>query len=342
MAYCVKCGAAAGATQKFCLKCGQPLDQARTTIHPGSSAPQKAAYPPEGGYPQGTWTPTRPPSSRKWLWLTLGGLVVAAAIGLVLGLVVFGGGAGPAAAPEETVRRALAAAEKEDMDSLFSLLSPALKREIAADFDGPAFENIKDRFGEYLRIRFSVKFSDAELVPVESGPSNATVELARGTVVVTDHADDYQSGVYDIYREGGSDFYLIKVGGLWYIDGFDEYWEVVESGSMHGETTTTTAAPATTAPPITAAPDLEGTGIFFEDLGNHVVKITDVPAPGMVFPVTTSGDMACTIEAFDAAGSSLGLLTTVTGVLDYSSVAASAAMIVVTGPTGAIAEYVLP
>ena len=83
-------------------------------------------------------------------------------------------------------------------------------------------------------------------------------------------------------------------------------------------------------------------GIFFEDLGNNVVKITDVPAPGMAFPVTTSGDMAAKIEAFDAAGASLGALTTETGDLDYSTVAGKVAKIVVDGPTGTIAEWTVP
>ena len=121
------------------------------------------------------------------------------------------------------------------------------------------------------------------------------------------------------------------------------------------EETTTTAAP-TTAPPTTAAPTDttaaptdttapaggEEIGIFFEDLGNNVVKITDVPAPGMAFPVTTSGDMAAKIEAFDASGASLGPLTTETGDLDYSSVADKVAKIVVTGPTGTVSEYMVP
>jgi ABC-type sugar transport system substrate-binding protein len=83
-------------------------------------------------------------------------------------------------------------------------------------------------------------------------------------------------------------------------------------------------------------------GIFFEDQGNNVVKITDVPAPGMAFPVTTSGDMASVIEAFDADGNSLGNLTTETGELDYSSVADTVAKIVVTGPTGTVSEYIVP
>ena len=115
------------------------------------------------------------------------------------------------------------------------------------------------------------------------------------------------------------------------------------------ETTTTEAVETTVAPTedteateTTAAAGGAEIGIYFEDLGNNVVKITDVPAPGMSFPVTTSGDMASTIEAFDASGASLGMLTTDTGELDYSSVADTVAKIVVTGPTGTVSEYMVP
>jgi hypothetical protein len=114
------------------------------------------------------------------------------------------------------------------------------------------------------------------------------------------------------------------------------------------EETTTTAPPA---PATTVAPDVTETttgavgteiGLYFEDQGNNVVKITDVPAPGMQFPLKTSGDYPATIEAFDAAAASLGPLKTDTGLLDYSSVADKVAKIVVTTVGGVAFEYVVP
>jgi hypothetical protein len=126
---------------------------------------------------------------------------------------------------------------------------------------------------------------------------------------------------------------------------------VVACGEKAATTTTAapTTAPPTTAPPTTAAPTEttvaaggDAIGVYFEDLGNNVVKLTDVPAPGMAFPISTSGDFAATIEAFDASGASLGLLTTETGELDYSSVADTVAKIVVTASTGTAYEYEVP
>jgi hypothetical protein len=119
MTCCGNCGAQAGPTQRFCLKCGQPLAEPKTTAPEGWSAPQGAVYPPEAKYPRSARTQTQPRRRPMWPWLTLGGVLVVAAIGLVMGLVVFAGAGGPASTPQETVRRALAAAEDEDTDSLF-------------------------------------------------------------------------------------------------------------------------------------------------------------------------------------------------------------------------------
>ena len=84
----------------------------------------------------------------------------------------------------------------------------------------------------------------------------------------------------------------------------------------------------------TAQPD----GIYFTDQGNHVVKVSDV-FQGAAYPVHTSGDMASTVEAFDASGASLGKLQTTDGNVDYSALAGKVVKIVVTNPHGTKGEY---
>jgi hypothetical protein len=114
-----------------------------------------------------------------------------------------------------------------------------------------------------------------------------------------------------------------------------------------GAPTTTTAAPTTevtgaTETTVAASAEL---GIFFEDLGNNVVHITNVPMPGASFDVTTEGQFASVIEAFDAAGKSLGLLElpeAAAGKLDYSSIADKVAKLVVTDMMGKVFEYTVP
>jgi len=118
------------------------------------------------------------------------------------------------------------------------------------------------------------------------------------------------------------------------------------------ETTTTEAVETTVAPKTTEAPtttaggvDVATIGVYFLDQGNNKVQIVEVPVPGMQFNMMTEGDYPCTIEVFDAAGASLGNLElpeTAAGVLDYSSVADTAAKIVVTTSAGQATEYLIP
>ena len=86
-------------------------------------------------------------------------------------------------------------------------------------------------------------------------------------------------------------------------------------------------------------------GVYFTDQGDGVVRVTEVPTPGMELPVHTGTDQfAATIEAFDAEGNSLGNLELPEadgGVLDYSAVD-GIAKIVVTNFTGAVFEYMIP
>lgn len=117
--------------------------------------------------------------------------------------------------------------------------------------------------------------------------------------------------------------------------------------------TTTTAAVETTAtsvepPTETTAISGVGTeaGIYFENLGNYVVRITEVSASGLATPVHTFPDdeSACTIEAFDAIGKSLGNLETDTGEVNYGSLLPNigpGSKIVVTAPGGVEYEYIV-
>jgi hypothetical protein len=120
------------------------------------------------------------------------------------------------------------------------------------------------------------------------------------------------------------------------------------------EATETTAAVETTVAPtedteatVTTAGgvDVATIGVYFLDQGDNKVQIVEVPVPGMQFNMMTEGDYPCTIEVFDAAGASLGNLElpeTAAGVLDYSSVADTAAKIVVTTSAGQAWEYMVP
>ena len=112
-----------------------------------------------------------------------------------------------------------------------------------------------------------------------------------------------------------------------------------EEATTDVSTETTEAMTETTE--AASSVDTNTIGLYFDDLGNNIIRITDVPAPGLQFPVTTdpSNDFAVTIEAFDADGNSLGNLETTTGEVDYTAYADTIAKIVVTTFDGTEHEH---
>jgi hypothetical protein len=123
---------------------------------------------------------------------------------------------------------------------------------------------------------------------------------------------------------GGMFEFTVKDGKFVYVKTID----LPAAPPTAGEGTTTTVAGET--------------GISFEDLGNNVVMITDTPQPGMVFPLSTSGDFAAKIWAIDASGAKVADFTTADGKVDYSSVVGKAVKIMVEGAFGNTAEYTIP
>jgi TRAP-type C4-dicarboxylate transport system substrate-binding protein len=120
---------------------------------------------------------------------------------------------------------------------------------------------------------------------------------------------------------------------------------VAKYATQYATTSTTGGSTESTGPTGTTVAASEN-GIFFEDLGNKSVHISIVPGPGMKFDVSTEGGFASKIEAFDAAGKSLGLvelLDAAKGVLDYSSIAGIAKLVVTDVPHGGVEyEYLVP
>ena len=115
------------------------------------------------------------------------------------------------------------------------------------------------------------------------------------------------------------------------------------------DTATTVAADTATTAGATAAdvkpmPTTLGTelGLYGEDQGNNVVKVTDVPAPGLQFPISTEGDFAMKIEAIGADGSVLGTISTTTGLVDYTEFAADAVSLLFTTVDGTQYSYAIP
>ena len=85
------------------------------------------------------------------------------------------------------------------------------------------------------------------------------------------------------------------------------------------------------------------TGIFFEQKEGNVVYCTDVPEPGMTFPVTTSGGFAVTCYVVDADGNKIADIEVTDGNIDYGAYLPDAVKVVIeNGAAAAYAEYVIP
>jgi hypothetical protein len=115
-----------------------------------------------------------------------------------------------------------------------------------------------------------------------------------------------------------------------------------DTATTVADTTATTVAAATGEKELPIGPVGADLGLYAEDKGNNVLMITDVPAPGLQFPISTEGDFAMVIEALGADGAVLGTLTTTTGEVDYTAYAATAAKLRVTTIDGAVWMLTLP
>jgi hypothetical protein len=191
MAYCANCGYPLSRGRHFCGNCGRPVDK-------GSAAASTQAI--------------------KWLWISLGGLVVAAAIACVLVFAVFKGGDEAAATPEGTVRRLLSVMENKDADALFALFDPVAVEDVLGGAD---LETVKERLLEtWAESAFdyeSIEFSDIKTITKENSDTTATVTIVEGTVTVTNTegltaTEDVQDSDQPVT------FVVIERDGAWYVD----------------------------------------------------------------------------------------------------------------------------
>jgi uncharacterized membrane protein YvbJ len=191
MAYCANCGYPLTRGRHFCGNCGRPVDEV------SAAAPTQAI---------------------KWLWISLAGLVVAAAIACVLVFAVFKGGDEAAATPEETVRRLLSVMENKDADALFALFDPVAVEDALGGAD---LEIVKELLVEtWAESAFdykSIEFSDIKTTTEKTSDTTATVTIVEGTVTVTN--TEGSTATEDVQDSGQPvRFAVIERDGSWYVD----------------------------------------------------------------------------------------------------------------------------
>jgi hypothetical protein len=114
-----------------------------------------------------------------------------------------------------------------------------------------------------------------------------------------------------------------------------------DTATTVADATATTVAGATDEKimPTTLGTEL---GLYGEDQGSSVVKVTDVPAPGLTFPIASSGDFAMKIEAIGADGTVLGTIETADGLVNYAAYADTAEKLLFTTIDGTKWVYLIP
>jgi hypothetical protein len=179
---------------------------------PPAAYTQQGAYP-QGAYPQGAWPPSQRRSSLKWLWISLGAVVVVAAIALVLVFVVFKGGESAGATPEQTVERLFTAMENKDLDTFLDLMDPSMKESLPS---GDLLEAAKDEIRDEMFDFDSVKFSNIEMSTEKTSDTTATVTITEGTVEMTVDGEAEANDVNE--ADEPVTFELTKIDGKWYLD----------------------------------------------------------------------------------------------------------------------------
>ena len=134
MAFCRNCGTELEDGNKFCTKCGTPVDQAAApAAASGADAPSAAPPQTPVAPPAPVASPAAPPppapKSNKGLWIALVVAILIIAVACVLVFVVFhdqlfGEEESAATGPEKAVQTFFTAMENKDANALFSLIDP--------------------------------------------------------------------------------------------------------------------------------------------------------------------------------------------------------------------------
>jgi hypothetical protein len=265
MAYCANCGNALVEGQQFCPACGQRTAEAEASAPPVATPPPVPATPPATpSLPPGwSYTP-EPPSgpggypsapgrrSLTWLWITIGAVVVAAAVACVLVFAVFHddifndeettqstmratvattdgaesttegatsssestGEGDTADTPEEAVRKVFEAMSDKDIDAYFALFDPVALEEALA---GLPIEDVKEEMGDSVFDYKKIEFEGLELSTEMNSDTTATVTVVEGTVTITDAYGVVETE--DVTEAGESIYFdVIERDGAWYLD----------------------------------------------------------------------------------------------------------------------------
>ncbi len=243
MAFCSNCGSEVDPGSTFCKSCGNqvqssdavgevptqpsaPSPPAGPVIPPAAGpgpaySPPLATGPPAYGppavtMPQGAYPPPPRGKGGKIALFTILGLVLIAAVVVVL----LGFGVGPkwfvssSDNPEKTVDTLLKAMQNKDAKAFLGTISPASKKQLE-DSMGSQAVSLESVVNDYFFIYQSMKF-DGVKYKTDLNGDKATVTVVGGTVTIVDENGDKTSEDAKDSSEP-TQFFLDKESGTWYI-----------------------------------------------------------------------------------------------------------------------------
>ncbi|MBC7247454.1 MAG: zinc-ribbon domain-containing protein [Actinobacteria bacterium] len=231
--YCEQCGKEIPPESEFCGYCGAAVGAGASggTPPPPTTPPAYQPQPPPPapgtvppapgvalpGQPYQAYQQAAPggPATRKsalpWI-LGILGVVVAAAVVLVLVFVVFKGGA-DTGGPEEVVKTFFKAMEKKDVNALLDIMEPdfvsRLKKALGKEYKDMLEEFLVDSYiPDDLKVDIRKMDTDIE-------GDRAEVTILEGTMTYTDESGDKvrleaSESDMDVIK-------LVKEGGKWYL-----------------------------------------------------------------------------------------------------------------------------
>lgn len=236
--FCEQCGKEIADNSEFCSHCGAKLGgmsqgTGEAGRPPAGAGPQAYAPPPPPAvasppgappdptaFPPAQPGPSAPPPKRSALPWVLGiaGVLVAAAVVLVLVFVVFKGdkkegGSSGASGPEQVVEDFYKALERQDADMLLGTFEPSFREELEEAL-GKNLERYFEMFFSFFPEDMKVEIKKME---TEIEGDTARVTIVEGTMTYT---DAYGEEVVEDAAEGEVEATeLVRVDGKWYLSG---------------------------------------------------------------------------------------------------------------------------
>lgn len=229
---CPKCGRTTDDPYVFCGYCGAPLDTAsaddggsKMTAQGFPRFPENDAYAYADPPAAGTAVPAAPKKKSKFvLWISLGAVVVIAAVAVAVVLIFLNGGnqlESPQAVLDRMIDTALSGAYDETLDCIYEYHYSAKNKQEALETMNALTDDLPDGLEldrEALGSLFRLKVNDTDTASPHD--EEAIRNTLKDAGIPTDPIEKIVRAEVSLSLMGESedtDLFFIKAGGGWYL-----------------------------------------------------------------------------------------------------------------------------